>query len=142
MCECGCVYNDRRYKFPAPNRAFYVLTLHSACTNCYTPSGVAIELVEPGTALYKEVKSPDFTEGVLRFEKWPDSKGVGVVCGFTREEFVKACASHLIGVNSIELGDGSGELDDVAAEEILVEMYTDASPQPRLTSDRGVTPRG
>lgn len=133
MCECGCVANDKKFKFPANGKSFYLLTLSTACMNCDAPPGISIELIESGHGLYEEYSAgdSDYLEGDLPFEKWPDSKGVAIVCGMTRSEFIKAMSSHLIGIDSNELGD-DGVLDDVAAETILEEMYENSQVRPYI----------
>ncbi len=131
MCECGCVMNHRRFSFPGPGKAFYILTLLGACENCSAPTAVWIELIEPGHALWDDYKRGDFLDGPLLFDQWPDNKGISITTGLLSSEFVKALSSHLIGVNSTELGE-NGLIDAAGAEVILEEMYADAQVQPYL----------
>lgn len=138
MCECGCTGNADRYKFPAPNGAFYLLSLYPHCTNCDVPSGFTIELIEPGTHQFQYWTEdfPDGINGELPFENWErtESKGVSIVCGLRVEEFIEKLKSHLIGVDSNELGD-DGVIDEDGADVIVEEMYEDAQVQPALVKD-------
>jgi hypothetical protein len=140
MCECGCVGMDERYRFPAPNRAFYLLTLSGACAGCDSPSGISIELCEPGSHNYKYYgkEYPEALDGQLKFEDWPDSKGVAIVTGMTEGEFIKAMMSHLVGVSSKEMGT-KGRIDEAGAGVILEEMYDDATSRPKLLTPKGPT---
>lgn len=131
MCECGCTSNDDRYTFPGPGDSFYLLSLAGDCRSCDAPSGITLELIEPSNTLYEEYKRGTFTRGKLKFEKWPDSKGVAIITGMCMHEFIAALRSHLIGVSSVELGE-NGLIDDAGAEVILEEMYEDAQVQPKL----------
>lgn len=134
MGECGCMSNYDRYIFPAPGKAFYLLTLAGACPNCDSPSGVSIERIDPSNTLYQEYKRGEFVRGHLVFEKWPDSHGVGIVTGMRKDEFVKELLKHLVGVSSDDMGD-DGVIDEIGAEVILEEMYEDSTTQPRLAKD-------
>lgn len=133
MCECGCTMNDERYRFPGPDKSFYLLTLSGGCVDCDAGPGVSIELIEPNNSLYREYKRGEFTNGKLRFEKWPDSKGAAVVVGYRQHEFIRALLQHLIGVSSEELGE-NGVIDEAGAEVILEEMYEDAMFRPKLVT--------
>jgi|GEM_PF-5008339 len=131
MCECGCSSNAKRYKFAAQGESFYILTLLTVCVNCDGAPSITIELIEPGNTLFDEYKRGEFLSGDLAFEDWRDSKGVSIVCGMLRHEFVKALSQHLVGINSDELGE-NGTIDDAGAEVILEEMYEDSQLQPRV----------
>lgn len=133
MCECGCSSNDERYTFPAPSRdAFYMLTIAAACPDCDAPPGISIELIDKTNVLWKDYKRGEFIDGKLKFEKWPDSKGVAIVTGMRRHEFVKAVAKHLIGTKANDLADENGLFDDVAAETIAEELYEDSLTRPHF----------
>lgn len=131
MCECGCVSNQKRYRFPAPGKGFYVLTLIPHCVDCNGPIAVSIELIAPSSVIYREVRAGDYIAGDLPFEQWPDSKGVLVECGRMKHDFVDVLKRHLAGVDSSEIGE-DGVIDDAGAEVILEEMYDDAQCSPRL----------
>lgn len=133
MCECGCVSSRRRYRFPAPGKCTYLLTLIPHCVDCNWPSAVSIELVEPSGWLYREIRDGDCLVGDLPFEKWPDSQGVLVECGHMKNGFIDLLRRHLIGVSSDELGT-DGLIDDVGADVILEEMYEDAQFSPRVVT--------
>lgn len=131
MCECGCTMNDRRYTLPGPGKSIYLITLSAGCVDCDGPSGVSIELIEPDTILFKEYKRGEFSEGPLKLQQWPDSKGAAIVTGMRRHEFVKAASKHLIGVSSDEIGD-DGVIDEAGAEVILEEMFEDVQVRPEI----------
>lgn len=133
MCECGCVMNDDRYTFHGPGKTFYLLTLSAGCVDCDAPSGVSIQHVRPGEFLFNYVKeNPEHIDGKLTFEKWgDDSRGVGITTGLRRHEFVKALASHLIGVSSKEMGE-NGVIDEAGAEVILEEAFEDSIVKPHI----------
>lgn len=133
MGECGCTSNDERYKFPGPGKSFYILTLSGGCLSCDAPPGVSIEHIKPGTHLHEYYSERDYYDGPLKFEKWSDSEGVGIVTGMTRQEFVAATQKHLIGVNSKDLGE-DGAFDEMGAEVLLDEMYEDATARPKLVT--------
>lgn len=131
MGECGCTTNDRRYRIPGPDKTFYLLTLSGACENCDAPPGITIEVITPEHTLYREYKRGEFNDGQLKFEKWRDSRGVAIVCGMRKHEFVKAILPHLIGLDSKELGD-EGKLDEAGAEVVIEEMYDDSQTRPAI----------
>lgn len=132
MCECGCIGNDQKYRLPGPGEAIYLISLSVACENCDAPSGVSIELLQPSSATFKEYTA-DEMYGVepLELNDWPDSKGVGIVTGMLKDEFIKAMVPHLVGVDSRKLGE-NGVLDEVGAEVIVEEMYADSWLQPAI----------
>lgn len=129
MCECGCTANDDRCTLPGPGKSFYIVSLSGGCDDCDAPAGITIELIEPSNTLYKDYKRGDFVDGPLRLEQWPDSKGVCIITGHRRCEFVKAAKSHLVGLDSRDFGDGA-VIDDDGAGVILEEMHADASVKP------------
>lgn len=131
MCECGCVMNWDRYTFPAPNKALYLLSISPHCDNCDAPVGVSIELIEQTNTLYKEYKKGDFSDGPLKFEQWPDTKGAAIVCGLRKHEFVQAVLPHLVGIDSRKMGE-NGAIDKFGAEVIAEEMYNDVQCRPKL----------
>jgi len=131
MCECGCESNADRYKFPGPDGSFYMLALRSACVYCDAPSGFSIEQILPGTFLHDFYGDKEF-EVPLKFEQWPDSKGVAIVCGMLKDEFVNVLRNHLVGVDSRETGSGDGKIDADGADVILEEMYEDACLKPHI----------
>lgn len=131
MCECGCELNAERYSFAGPGKSFYVLTLRGECLNCDAPPGISIEVIEPGHCLFDEYRRGEFTDGLLKFEKWPDNMGVAIVTGMRRHEFVKAMASHLVGL-AVEDFSERGKIDRISAETILEEMYEDSQTKPTL----------
>jgi len=133
MCECGCVMNWDRYKFPATGKAFYLLTLKNHCQDCDGPTGISIELIEPGTFMFDYYSDPEHHNGELKFDDWTDSKGVAITCGLMKHEFVKKLSQHLIGVNSNDMGE-DGLIDEFGAEVILEEMYDDAQVQPAIVN--------
>lgn len=139
MCECGCTMNDRKYRFPGPTKSFYVLTLHGACENCDAPTGISIELILPGTFLFKRENREEFTDGELQFHDWPESKGVAIQCGMLKHEFVAKLMPHLIGLDSSEMGGDDGKIDSYGAEVILEEMYEDAQVRPSIVNARGMS---
>lgn len=130
MCECGCAGNHDRYLFPAPNRGLYVLTIAGHCLNCDGGSGISIELIEPSNSMYREYKRGDWTNGKLKFDDWGDSKGVSIVCGKQRHEFIHDCLKHLVGIDCVDMGSGGGQIDEAGADVILEEMYEDAQLKP------------
>lgn len=136
MCECGCVLNDRRYTFPAPDGAFYLLSLSGCCVNCDAPSGVTIERCDVGSFNHGYYSNPDYIDGPLPFEKWSDSVCVAIVTGMDRSEFIKSTKQHLIGVDSSDIGE-CYVIDDIGAETILEEMYEDAQLRPSLVVPKG-----
>lgn len=135
MCECGCVYNDKKYLFPGPGNTRYILTLSGACLSCDAPSGFTIERVDSTNVLWQEFNRGEFLTGNLKFEKWPDSVGVAFITGMLKHEFVKVASPHLIGIDSRDFDDddkSNGKIDEFGAEAILEEMYEDATMKPRL----------
>jgi hypothetical protein len=138
MGECGCTLNDAKYYLRGPDRTIYVVTLSGHCANCDAPAGVSIEAIEPHHVLYHECLRGEFTQGPLPFTDWPDSRGVAIVTGMTKSQFVKAVSSHLVGINSNEIGDENAQLDECAAEIVAEEMYRDAQRRPSLVSPCGV----
>ena len=131
MCECGCEMNSRRYIFPAPNRAIYLLTLQTPCINCVAPPGIMIEVINPEHTLYREYKRGDFNALPLPFQEWSDGRGISISTGLEREEFIKACSKHLIGIGSSMFG-SNGSIDADGAEVILEEMYEDSQIRPTI----------
>jgi hypothetical protein len=131
MGECGCSSMDERYKFEGPNRSFYILTLSGACQYCDSPPGICIEKIEPNNILYKEYCKGEFLDGDLIFEKWSDSQGVAIITGMLKHEFIKSTLSHLIGVDSKEMGE-NGIIDEFGADVICEEMYADTLVKPRI----------
>lgn len=123
--------NDDRFTFPGPRKSFYLLTLSGGCADCAAGPGFSIELIEPSHTLYKDYKRGHFNTEKLAFEDWPDSKGVAIITGPRRHEFVKSVLQHLVGVSSDELGE-NGKIDEIGAEVILEEMYEDAMFRPVL----------
>jgi hypothetical protein len=130
MCECGCVLTDDRYVFPGPGKSIYLLTLSAECVNCDAPPGVTIERVEPGTRLYEDYRRGVF-DGSVEFEDWPESKGVAIIAGMRRREFVNAVKGHLVGL-AVKDFTMRGTIDEDGAEVILEDMYEDAQVRPRF----------
>ncbi len=133
MCECGCQGTWTRYRFPAPDGAFYLLTLMGTCTNCDGASGFRIELCKPESHDYEYYGKdfPEAIEGELKFEDWGDILGVHFDTGVQKHKFVESLLPHLVGVDSRKLGE-DGVIDKFGAEVILEEMYEDAQMQPTL----------
>lgn len=133
MCECGCAGNDKRYKFPGPGKSFYLLTLSGGCINCDYPSGLTVERIKPGDYLHEYLKDnrEHYIDGDLKFEKWTDSEGVGIVTGFRRQEFIAALLKHLVGISSVEMGE-NGKIDAIGAGVILEEMFEDSVVEPHF----------
>jgi hypothetical protein len=133
MCECGCTGNDEHYTFPGPGKTFYILTLSGGCTGeCDAGPGVTIERIKPGDFMHSKENREAFTDGPLKFEKWPDSEGVAICTGPRQHEFIDSIKSHLIGVSSAELGDDAGTFDEIGAETLLEEAYPDSVYRPRF----------
>lgn len=132
MCECGCTSNDTRYTMPGPGKSFYIVSLCVACVECDAPPGITIELIEPGHILWDEYKRGEFTDGPLKFEKWPSNLGAAIVTGFRRHEFVAAVQGHLTGINVADFDDEDGRIDEIGAEVILEEMYRDSWVKPKV----------
>jgi hypothetical protein len=126
MCECGCTSNDLRYWFPAPDNDVYIITLTRGCVECDGASGVSIERISKGDMLWKDRR--DYLDGKLKFEKWPDSRGVAIITGMLKHEFVKALAPHLIATDL-------HELDEIGAEVLLEEAYNDSVVKPHFPLD-------
>lgn len=129
MCECGCTMNDMKYTLPGPGKAFYIVTLSGACEGCDAPSGITIELIEPSNTLFANYKRGEFIDGPLTLEQWPDSKGVAIVAGLRKHEFVKAVSENLVGIDSKEMGE-DGTIDKDGADVIAEEMYEDSQVKP------------
>jgi hypothetical protein len=128
MCECGCTMSDIRYTLAGPMPTLrYLVTMSGPCVNCDSPAGVSIERISPDSVYWLE----EYTDGTLPLSDWGDSQGAAIVCGYRKHEFAKAMARHLIGVSSVEMGEG-GKIDDVGAEVIAEEMYEDAQFRPFL----------
>lgn len=134
MGECGCVGNDERYWFPAPNNGIYLLTISGGCTDCCAPPGVTVELVERGKKSREWKEREWYIDGELQFQDWGNgNKGAAVVTGFEKHEFIKALLPHLVGVDSKKMGE-NGAIDESGADVILDEMYEDAMFRPRIIS--------
>lgn len=131
MCECGCSSNDERYRLLGPDRLLYIITLSGHCASCDAPAGMSIEEIDEKHSLYWEYQNGDFNCESLRFEKWADSKGVAIITGMRKHEFVKAMMPHLVGVSSDEMGD-NGTIDEDGAEVIAEEMYDESQTRPVL----------
>lgn len=131
MGECGCTLNDYKYLLPGPGENFYVVTLSAGCVDCDAPSGITIELIKRGDFMFTDDHRVEFTDGMLRLEKWSDSEGVAIVTGFRRHEFVAKLKSYLIGVSAKDMGE-NGKIDEVGAEVILEEMYDDSVVMPHF----------
>jgi len=127
------VESDLRYTFPATSKeSFYLLTLSGGCVGCDASPGVTIELIDKSNVLWDEYKRGEFIDGKLKFEKWPDSKGVAIITGFRKHEFVKALTSHLTGTSWDGLTDRDGKVDEIGAEVVLEEMYLDSLVKPHF----------
>lgn len=131
MCECGCVGNWRRYKFPGPGDSFYILVLAPHCLNCDAPSGVFLDHIKPGHTLYADYKRGDFTDGNLEWFDGPDNPTATVVTGMLRHEFIKALTAHFTEMDVEGLLE-DGAFDECSADVILEEMYDDAQFAPKL----------
>lgn len=131
MCECGCVSNDKKFTLDGPKKSYYLVTLRGHCKECDGPAVVLIELLEPGTHDYGYYKTPEYTHGPLPLGKWSDSMGTTIAVGMTRDEFRDKMASHLLGLNSEELGE-DGVLDEAAVDVLLEDMYDDAQTFPTI----------
>lgn len=130
MCECGCTMNDDHYLLPGPGTSFYVITLRGHCLNCDAGTSVVIEKMEPGTHGHGWFREEHNSEGEFPFEDWADGKkGRTIVTGMQRHEFVNKLKGELIGNAGV---DDEGNIDDVAAEVILEEMYDAAQTKPKL----------
>lgn len=131
MCECGCVGNWSRYRLPAPGGDFYLISLITPCTNCDGGSGVRIELITTGSFEHEFYQREHYTAGEFPMLPYGDNKGNEIGTGFRQHEFIEALKSHLIGLDSVEMGE-DGVLDEAAAEVILEEMYDDAQYHPEI----------
>jgi hypothetical protein len=129
MCECGCIANDLKYTFPAPNKQVYVLTLSGGCIYCDAGPGIIIERI-----LKKELQE-EFIDGQLKFEKWSDSEAVAIITGMRKHEFINALKEHLMGLSVDEMGE-NGILDEVGSEVILEEAYEDSIVKPRFPNKK------
>jgi hypothetical protein len=133
MCECGCVLNDEHYTLPGPGKTFYVVTLSGHCESCDAPSGISIRLCQPGEFNHGYYSDLDNTQGALKFEKWGDgSLGAAIVCGLDKSSFVKMLQPHLVGIDSREIGDENGVIDNCGADVIAEEMYGDVQKRPTV----------
>jgi hypothetical protein len=133
MCECGCVSNDKHYRFSGPGKTFYILTLSGCCLSCDAPSGICVRHIKPGEFLHEWYSDPEKLDGELSFENWGDgSGGAAVVIGMLRSEFIESTKSHLIGIDPKDFADNDGLIDGIGAEAILEEMYEDAQKKPEL----------
>ncbi len=131
MCECGCVYNDRHYRFDGPEKEYYVVTVNSACKDCDAPAGFAIRHFKPGDSLYEWFLDNENSQ-ILSFEDWGEfGLTAQFTTGMTRSEFIKATLNHLVGINSKHFGE-KGTIDADGADAILDEMYADATTKPHL----------
>jgi hypothetical protein len=132
MCECGCVGNDDKYSLPGPGESFYLVSLSVACENCDAPPGITIERLDPACRMFEEyATSGMYGVKPLTLNDWTDGKGVAIVTGMRKDEFVKAMLPHLIGVDSRKLGE-NGVLDECGAEVIAEEMYANSWNQPAV----------
>lgn len=129
MGECGCVEQDDRYWFPAPKNQVYVLTISGGCTDCCAPPGITIELISKDGCEWKEREW--YLNGELKLQDWNYKKGVAVITGHERCEFIDKLRSFLVGVDSRAMGE-KGKIDAAGADVILDEMYEDAMFRPRL----------
>jgi len=133
MCECGCTSNDQKFRLLGPAGTLYIVTLSGHCTNCDAPSGICIEQIDRTHTLYWEYQNGEFGCKPLKFEDWPDSKGVAIATGMRKHEFVKAVAHHLVGIQpNGGLFDDKGYIDDAGAEVVVEEMYEDSQKRPAL----------
>ena len=131
MCECGCTGNDDRYQLAGPNDSVYLITMRGACVNCDGSDVVLIEHFKDNNALR------DWCCGelppILPLVQWIDTQGVQITTGRLKDEFIKKLNNHLVGLKSDDLADEPGmPLDEIAAEEILDEMYNDTTFRPTV----------
>lgn len=133
MCECGCVGNDDKYVLPGPGESIYVLRLAGECVNCDAPPGIFVEQLSPGDFEFEHVTDEMYGYTPLALNDWPDGKGVAIVTGMRKQEFIKAMLPHLIGVDSRTLGE-NGVLDEAGADVIAEEMYADSQVQPSVVA--------
>ncbi len=131
MGECGCTMNDNKYTLPGPGKSFYLVSLSGGCVDCDAPPGVTIELIKPGDPLYAEYKSGEYVDGPMTLSNWGDSKGVAIITGHRRHEFVKETLSHLNGLEVKHFVD-HGRIGKTGAETILEEMYEDSRVKPSI----------
>lgn len=132
MCECGCSMNNEAYVLPGPKGSVYLVTFQPECTNCDGPPAVIIERFESRKALKEYAFELPPT---LPLEKWPESHGVAIVTGYTKDEFVKALRGNLVGLKPNDFVDKPGEgFGKEAADVILEEMYDDSQVTPQLPS--------
>ncbi len=132
MCECGCVGNDDKYTLPGPGESVYIVRLAGECVNCDAPPGIIIELLNPGDYEFEEAAATGmYGYQPLKLNDWPDGKGVAIVTGMRKHEFIKAMLPHLIGVDSRKLGE-NGVLDDCGAEVVAEDMYADSQTHPSV----------
>lgn len=134
MGECGCTGNDDRYLLPGPKKSFYLISLTVACKYCDAPPGITIEHITPEHALYREYKRGEFNHGLLKFNDWPEGPGLAIVTGLRQHEFVQKMLTHLAGTNANDIGE-NGVIDEIGAEVLLEEMYSDSCVQPHLVTE-------
>lgn len=133
MCECGCTSNDERYWFPAPGSCVYLLTITRGCVDCDAAAGVSIELITKSD--FRKYHR-EFVDGELKFEDWSDSRGVAIVTGFRKHEFVKAMLPNFVGTE-LTMFEG-GVIDEVSAEVLLEEAYEDSVVRPHFPTKKDV----
>ena len=131
MCECGCTLNDDRYTLPGPKGSMYLVTAHGGCDNCDSPPNITIEHFDRGTFDHEYNSDPDNGASPMKLEKWGEGKGIALVTGPKKSDFVKAAKSHLIGIASEDFGE-NGKIDEIGAETILEEMHGDARVKPHV----------
>jgi hypothetical protein len=124
--------NDVHFILPARSGLVYLLTLSRACESCDAPSGITIERFKSRKQL-KDNRGFDELPNNLPFEKWRDCDGAAIITSHRKHEFVKAVKNSLIGLKSDDFADKPGQgFDDIAAETILEEMYSDSIVTPTL----------
>jgi hypothetical protein len=114
-----------------PDESIYLVSLIQACRNCDGPAGIEIDLFPSKKALLEWCfEMPP--ELPLDIEVY-GHKGVNIATGFLAHEFTEALKSHLIGLVSDDFAENPGDgLDEIAADEVLDEMYADSTFTPRL----------
>jgi hypothetical protein len=128
--------NDDRYILPGPSNSFYLFSLSAACRNCDGPDGITIEWFDNMRALREWLAGAELPPQ-LCFADWPDTKGLCIVTGRTKDEFVKALKGNLVGADANSFVDeSSGICDEIAAETILEEMYEDTTFQPQVVKPK------
>jgi hypothetical protein len=123
MCECGCTSNDERYLFPAPGNEVYMLTISGGCTDCDAGPGITIERFDKSNYWWEH---REYLEGKLKFEKWSDTKGVAIITGHRKREFVKAILPHLVGADVS---------DEIACEVAIEEAYAASMVRPHFPTN-------